>query len=123
MKKKQSSVSMKLKASSALMLVTLIWLTMSIPFVYNAQQEISKDKIAFSHNHSSTDDESSDNPLTNTTEEKCTNSFNSLSEEYLHHHIDDDFNCSDKNISNYHHGHESTYIAFHGELLCPPPNA
>lgn len=113
---------MKLKVSSILMLVTLLWLTMSIPFVYNAQEKISQDKIVLSHNHTANDDESSDNPLSNTTEEKCTNSFNTLSEEYLHHHFDEDFNHFSKNISDYHHGHEDTYVAFHGELLSPPPN-
>jgi len=123
MRKKESSVSMKLKVSSALMLVALFWLTMSISVVYNAQQHIAKEKIALSHNHFLNDDESLINPLANTTEEKCTNSFNTLSEEYLHHHHEDDFNCSGKNISDYHHGHEDTYIAFHGEMLCPPPNA
>lgn len=105
------------------MLVTLLWLTMSIPFVYRAQQELLKEKIATSHHHAPDNDESSGNPLANTTEEKCSNSFNSLSEEYLHHHIEEDFSCSLINTNDYHHGHEDTYIAFHGELLCPPPNA
>ena len=122
MKKMESSVSMKLKVSGAFMLVTLFWLTMSISVVYRAQQHIAKEKIALSHNHFS-NDKASDNPLSSTTEEKCSNSFNTLTEEYLHHHSEEDFNSFSKNISDYHHGHEDTYIAFHGEMLCPPPNA
>ena len=105
------------------MLVTLLWLTMSIPFVYKAQQQISIENVGLTHNHTSADDESPGNPLSNTTEEKCSNSFNSLSEEYLHHHFDEGVYNLCKNKGNYYHGHEDTYIAFHGELLCPPPNA
>ena len=123
MKKKEASVSLKLKAASVVMLVTLVWLTMSIPFVYKAQQQISKEKIAASQLPAANDDNPSDNPLTNTTEEKCSSSFNSLSEEYLHHHFEENISFSGKNSSDYHHGHEDTYIAFHGEMLCPPPNA
>ncbi len=104
------------------MLVTLLWLTMSIPFVFKAQQQILKEKAAAAHHPAANNDKTSDNPLTNTTEEKCSNSSNTLSEEYLHDRVEEGFAVSAKNISDYHHGHEDTYIAFHGEMLWPPPN-
>jgi hypothetical protein len=105
------------------MLLTLFWLTLSIPFVYKAQQQIAKEKIAASQDQSANEEESAGNPLTNTNEEKSGNSFNTLSEEYLHHHCSEELNYSKEITNHLHHAQESTYIAFHGEMLCPPPNA
>ena len=55
-----------------------------------------------------------------TTEEKTPGS-NPFAEEYLHnHHIEESFSSS---ISRYHKlENAGTYIAFHGELLVPPPD-
>lgn len=105
------------------MLLTLFWLTLSIPFVFKAQQQITKEKIAASQDPSVNDEEPVGNPLTNTNEEKSSNSFNTLSEEYLHHHTSDELNYSKEITNHLHHAKEPTYIAFHGEMLCPPPNA
>ena len=105
------------------MLLTLLWLTVSIPFIYKAQQAIAKEKITAAHSQSANDDESAANPLTNTNEEKSSTNVNSLSEEYLHHHALEEINHSAEAIARLHHANEATYVAFHGELLCPPPNA
>ncbi|MBS1607179.1 MAG: hypothetical protein JSS70_00030 [Bacteroidetes bacterium] len=105
------------------MLLTLFWLTLSIPFVYKAQQQIVKEKIAAAQDKSTNDEESSGNPLSNTNEEKSSNSFNTLSEEYLHHHTSEELSHYRISTNHLHHAQESTYIAFHGEMLCPPPNA
>ena len=113
-----------LQAGSAIfMILALLWLTMSLPFVYGAQQENNKhDKVSTSSSSGiAGNEEESANPFGNNTEEKCPNSTNSLSEEYLHdHHADSHF----FSIALQYHKCENagTYIAFHGELLVPPPN-
>ncbi|MGC4035078.1 MAG: hypothetical protein QM764_03890 [Chitinophagaceae bacterium] len=119
--KRNSSISLTLKVSSVFMLLTLFWLTLSIPFVYKAQQQISKEKIAAS-DRSSDEESSPGNPLSNTNEEKCSNNFSTLSEEYLHHHAAEEMNHFVEIANHLHHQQEATYTAFHGELLCPPPN-
>ncbi|MEI9806655.1 MAG: hypothetical protein WDO16_01555 [Bacteroidota bacterium] len=103
--------------AAVLMAVTLLWLTISTPFVYASeqQQEISQTNT--------TDDdlpEAEDSPVGNTTEEKTETSLNTLSE-YLH-HIDE---LSQLAVLSHKHNcsHDfAVYVAFHGEMLCPPPN-
>ena len=97
--------------------VTLVWLTLSLPFVYAAQQE--QVAIAKAH-HTHTDDDSS-NPFANTTEEKAPTSVN-LSEEYLHHH-EEISQLADIKLQHTHYHSYDVYVAFHGELLSPPPEA
>jgi hypothetical protein len=117
------------KASSILMLLALIWLTVSIPFVYQAQQEAgaSKSMVSLSGGESNDDapassSSSDNNPFANTTEEKPCGGVNTLTEEYLHaFHQDFTRHFSEVNVPAIH-AHEATYEAFHGELLCPPPN-
>ena len=66
-------------------------------------------------------EEDATNPFGNTTEEKAP-STSSISEEYLHdHHATDHF--FDVFSQYYKRENAGTYIAFHGELLVPPPNA
>ena len=65
-------------------------------------------------------EEETTNPFGNNTEEKAPNS-NSLSEEYLHNFLI--ISHSYTEISQYHKlENADAYIAFHGELLVPPPN-
>lgn len=113
------------KASSILMLLALIWLTVSIPFVYQAQQEFSASKAMVDLSGGESDDASSasdNNPFANTTEEKPCGGINTLTEEYLHaFHQDFTRHFSEIKVPAIH-AHEATYEAFHGELLCPPPN-
>ncbi len=105
--------------SSIFMILALLWLTISLPFVVGAQMEQSGAK-AGQVCPLTTDEEESCNPFSNTTEEKTPNP-NSFSEEYLHDH-----NHSDAvlvAVSTVHKSEDDgTYIAFHGELLVPPPN-
>ena len=111
--------------SSLFMALTLVWLTVSLPVVNGARQKamnIENSTTAAStssgENNTGEDDNSFAN---NTTEEKTPNST-TLSEEYLH-----DTNSTDNSITvpstEYKVEHASTYIAFHGELICPPPDA
>ncbi|MDF2379876.1 hypothetical protein JMG10_00250 [Nostoc ellipsosporum NOK] len=118
------------KASSILMLLALIWLTVSIPFVYQAKQEAGAAKVSVTLSGGESGDDgkpassssSDNNPFANTTEEKPCGGVNTLTEEYLHaFHQDFTRHFSEVKVPAMH-AHEATYEAFHGELLCPPPN-
>ena len=112
------------KLSSLLMLVTLAWLTISTPFVYDFQQKLKQIKLAeiIPGNNSHVDDKDGINTMMpNPTEEKTETNSNNFSE-YLHHHdyVDDYHTAGIK----YHISLSSElYIAFHGELLSPPPDS
>ena len=107
--------------SAVVMILALLWLTVSTPFVNAAQQESAKQNKAAWSNIMGAEEENSNNALGNSTEEKKPSGGNSLSEEYLHHHhIDDNF------ISTVSRTHQcenfDVYNAFHGEVQVPPPN-
>jgi len=106
-------------ASAVFMIAALLWLTISAPFVFASQQQIAKqNKMVNSQSPVSANEEEGSN---NTAEHKAP-SANSFSEEYLHDaHADEHFFSMDLQ---YHKCEDAdTYIAFHGELLVPPPNA
>lgn len=102
-------------ASALLMLLALLWLTVSTPFVYAAQQK----QTVVEKSVSATEDDT--NPLAGTNEEKSESGVNSLSE-YLH-------ECTMPAspavpMVKWEKCHPSDlYFAYHPELLCPPPNA
>jgi hypothetical protein len=103
------------------MMMALLWLTISTPFVYNSQQEsLRQYKMSDADSPLTANEEEAANPFGNTTEEKNPNS-SSFSEEYLHdHHHNDHFLSV---ILRYHKCENTdTYIAYHGELHVPPPN-
>lgn len=99
------------------MMLALAWLTVSIPFVYDAQQK--QDLISTSHKGAEKKSDSN-NPFANTTEEKGPTS--STFSEYLLHSLNNEYQVSKKNALN-HHWQDDTYLAFHGELTGPPPKA
>lgn len=108
--------------SAVVMILALVWLTVSSPFVYAAQQELAKQqKMEKAASPLTGSEEESSNPFGNNTEEKAPGN-NSLSEEYIHNNHKIYFLFS---IATQYHKCENadTYIAFHGELLVPPPNA
>ncbi len=119
MKKQRKTYSLFQKGSAVFMILTLLWLTISTPFVFSCQQELAKqDKKAQSSIPVSTTEEEAGKPIGNS----ATSSANTLSEEYLHDHHDADtfFTL----VALYLHSHnDDTYHAYHGELLVPPPNA
>jgi hypothetical protein len=97
----------------------LLWLTISAPFVQASQKYFDR---YHSDTRSLTDkaEEDSTNPFGNNTEEKAPSSTN-FSEEYLH--DDEESHDFGINVSLLHHSQDAgTYIAYHGELLVPPPN-
>ncbi len=122
MKRNRKTYSVAQLASAVFMILALLWLTLSAPFVFASQQELAKQgKITNSASPLEGTEEEAANPFGNTTEEKNAKSSNSVSEEYLH----------DNHLSEYlfakaaqFHKCEnaSAYIAYHGELLVPPPN-
>lgn len=107
-------------ATSIFLMLMLAWLTVSIPFVYAAQDVYHAKMIAAGT--SDTGDDEAQNPFANTTEEKTTDSNSTnFSEEYLHDtHSSEHFQTESAN--EYKIEHVATYIAFYGELLSPPPD-
>lgn len=107
-------------SSVIFMMMALLWLTVSVPFVYAGQQEIAKQQRENSASPLTENEDGSSNPFGNSTEEKSPGN-NSFSEEYLHdHHVTDHFFSSGQQ---YHKCDDAeAYIAYHGELLVPPPN-
>lgn len=122
MKKSKKPYNIYQLGSAVFMILALLWLTISLPYVYESQQKYSQvEKMAASASSPVDSNEEESNPFSNTTEEKSSGSGNSFSEEYLHdHHITDHFffTASQK----YKCEKADTYIAFHGELLVPPPD-
>ncbi len=101
------------------MIVTLLWLTVSTPFVYNNQQQVKKEAAQKQQSTDKSNDTS--NPLSTTNEEKSESGINTLSE-YLHDvHIlehfytllSTNFECHNNNL----------YLAFHPETISPPPDS
>src|SRR6476619_4487423 len=117
MKKERNIVNLCQKLSSLMMLVTLAWLTVSLPYVYQGQQSGKEQTEQKSRNNT----DQTNNPLSNTTEEKTHTVTNTLSE-YLHetHHTENYFTL----VTVHHKCHSSAlYFAFHPELISPPPEA
>lgn len=122
MKKNGKTYSAFQLCSAVFMILALMWLTVSTPFVVSFQQEQAKQQKASKAVSSPiSSEEESSKPLSSSTEEKAPNT-SSLSEEFLHtFHIISHFYTE---VSQYHkHENSDVYIAFHGELLVPPPNA
>ena len=115
MKPSQKIFSLRQIGSSLFMIMALLWLTVSTPFVFKAQQEQKKEIQKQSKQASNT------NPFSNTTEEKNENSVNTLSE-YLHesHLVENNFVF----ITTFYKPFPSKiYFEHSPELLSPPPEA
>jgi hypothetical protein len=121
MKRSRKTYSTIQKASTIFMMAALLWLTISLPFVYAGQQEIAQQQQTENSGSPFTgNEEESANPFGNSTEEKAPGT-NSFSEEYLHdHHKEDGLLAVAKQYRSCENARN--YIAFHGELLVPPPN-
>jgi len=106
--------------SAAGMILALLWLTVSTPFVQASQQKMAKQEQTSDKSSPLSGSEEESNPFGNSTEEKTPGST-SFSEEYLH-----DTHGSTHFFITITPEHltqdDGTYIAFHGELLVPPPN-
>jgi hypothetical protein len=126
MKKSNATYQLRHYITSITMLVMLLWLTVSSPFVVAAQMKVQQQSALSASANTSQDDDGDDEhsctPIgSNTTEEKTSNGFNSLSEEYLH--MDNElFHLAELSLTHTRYHSVAEYVAFHGELLCPPPN-
>jgi hypothetical protein len=113
-------------ASGIFMMLVLLWLTVSTPFVNAFQMQIAEREQALHKDCKSSCKEKEEaasecNPFANTTEEKTESSASiSFSEEFLHDHHEQLTNLDDI-LEHAKCGHSALYIAFHGELLSPPP--
>ena len=123
MRKRRKTYSIVQKASAIFMMLALAWLTVSLPFVVACQQQIANQQHTENAGSPlSGNEEESANPFGNgnSTEEKAPGN-SSFSEEYLHdHHKEDGFLASARQYRTCEDARK--YIAFHGELLVPPPN-
>jgi len=104
--------SLKSVISSLFMIIALLWLTVSTPFVFasqQAQKEIQKQAGGCEDK----------NPFSTTTEEKNESSVSTLSE-YLH-----DLNSTNDHFivltRIYKCPTSDLYYAYHPELISPPP--
>jgi hypothetical protein len=115
MKRNQPIFSTRHIGTSLFMMLALLWLTVSTPFVYNAQRALEKEIQKQSSQAEDT------NPFSNTTEEKNESSVNTLSE-YLHDHpsLEKNFTLVTRLYKRYP---SSIYCEHHPELLSPPPEA
>jgi len=121
MKKRRKIYSVSQLVSAVIMILALVWLTVSTPFVYASQQELAKQhKMEKAGSPLAGSEEETSKPSGNNTEEK-TPGNTSLSEEFLHnnHKADYFFSIS---LQYQKSDNAGTYIAFHGELLVPPTN-
>lgn len=124
MNKNNITYSIFQKANSIFLILTLIWLTGSTPFIISAQQELAKLQkmltVDLPTSDSAEDGADVDNNSNNIEEKVPSTGFN-FSEEFLHeHHSLNTFIST--TTRNYRVVNSDTYIAFHGELHAPPPN-
>lgn len=116
--KRKTEYSLCNKIAAVCLVVMLLWLTVSLPFVYRSQQAAHTALSSAAAPFAGTEEDSS-NPLSGT-EEKAPSTTN-LAEEFLHEHAKLDGLHTDFSIVHYCQN-DRTYTAFHGELLVPPPN-
>lgn len=115
MKRSQQAGSLKHIAYSVLMIFTLLWLTVSTPFVYQADQV--QKKLSRQSNQQS----QAGNLFSNITEEQNENSVNTLSE-YLHE--TQLVNSHFVTVTRLYNHYPSIIVPqHHPELLSPPPEA
>ncbi|HVG16944.1 MAG TPA: hypothetical protein VM935_18370 [Chitinophagaceae bacterium] len=105
-----------------LMILALLWLTISLPYVFESQQKMAKESKSMISDSSVADSNEEESASPVGAEEKNPGSNTSLSEEYLHdahtdEHFFSTFSKSYKCVSS------GIYIAYHGELDVPPPDA
>ena len=100
------------------MVITLLWLTISTPFIYMVQEN----QLTFSIENpsDSEENETSNQLIPNPSEEKTEKNSNNISEYLNHHDLSDSYSSS-----RVKYGlalSTQLYLSFYGELLTPPPN-
>ena len=104
------------------MIIALLWLTVSTPFVADCQKKTGQqEKKSTSNSPLSGSEEDAANPFAGTTEEKTPGSITTLNE-YLHE--TEELQHPSILIAEHNNSHTATtYTAFHGEPVGPPPKA
>lgn len=112
------------RVSGIFMMLVLLWLTVSTPIVTAFQIQVAEYEKEMKKNAKACNDKdnSNCNPFANTTEEKTESGSITFSEEYLHDHFEI-IHTQDDLLKHDNSGHSALYIAYHGELLSPPPEA
>jgi len=118
MKQQKHTIQQRQVIPAAVMIFSLLWLTVSLPFVDTAKTQIA---ISLAEESGEEPANNDNNPFANTTEEKTSGGNNTLSEEFLHEtqYLHKHSECT---VNHNKCNHPALYIAFHGELFCPPPN-
>jgi hypothetical protein len=120
MKKRKPSYGLFKKISAGFLLLALAWLTISAQFIYTGTSEVNDHVNHTTSLPSSPGEEAQSSPLNNAEEEASASS--NMVDEYLH-----DYPISRifwSLLPSYNHlGDDNLYIAYHGELLVPPPNS
>jgi hypothetical protein len=108
------------KAGSLLLILALVWLSVSTPYVYRFQQKTKTEKQAMTAEND-TDCEDGCGLLNNTNEEKAESGPNTL-QEFLHEplHI---AHPSIEQVNEYGHFEQKASVAYHPEFISPPPEA
>ncbi|MGZ5286510.1 MAG: hypothetical protein ACXWV0_03335 [Flavisolibacter sp.] len=103
------------------MIAALLWLSVSAPFVNAFRQTLDQNNTGCLLAPFAGSEEEAPNPLGGSEEKTSKSSSSTFSEEYLHdNHISEYFISL---ASQFHKCEKATtYVAFHGELLVPPPN-
>lgn len=119
--KHSNSYNLLERASAIFLALTLVWLTVSTPFIIGSQQTSGDDTSISWSDEDGNEDGSDSSSGGNNVEEKAPPGSN-LSEEFLH-----EWNSASSVyiiISRTHKLYNAEeYVAFHGELHAPPPNA
>lgn len=110
------------QGAAVVMILMLCWLTVSAPFVFACQQQLQKSESGkyTAMQTADAEEETTTNPYGNNTEEKVPGN-GGIAEEYLHETADAALELL-RSGSYRIHLDARDYIAFHGELLVPPPN-
>lgn len=103
------------------MMLSLLWLTISTPFTYASYQRLMKEEgKVVKLSPDACNEEEATNPFGNNTEKSPTDN-GSFSEEYIHITSKIEYFLS-LALQFYNCEKSGIYIAFHGEILVPPPN-
>jgi len=116
---KKSIYSNTQYALSIFLIVTLLWLTVSTPFIVDAQKKLKTTETSLTIPDVDQSLEENTNPFSGLNEEKGGSSVNGFSEyltEYFH---IPGINQPELIHESYIHG--LIYVAHYGELLSPPP--
>jgi hypothetical protein len=120
-----SNVTYKNISVVIFMMMTMFWLTISLPFISESRiaSNIESKSSACNEVMDAQQSEDAGFPQTSTSEENGSEASDNFNEEYLHHHEGGVFSGLTDCRTTMHDLAQNAYCAFHGELLVPPPNA